>query len=134
MSKQTNGFVWFKHTDSLFERSTGSGHSQSFLKTRYNAVAATMLDGTGKVLPNAVFPDESLIVKELYTDSTTLDQYAILYKKSTSQFADQSGWVWGYIKSDGTVLIPASKKGGSCINCHSQADNIDYMLMNKYFP
>ena len=82
----------------------------------------------------ATFPEGSLIVKELYDNSTTLGRYAILYKKSGSSDADAKGWVWGYINADGGVAEAASKKGSSCISCHSQADNIDYMLMNKYFP
>ena len=73
-------------------------------------------------------------VKELNDNSTTLGRYAILYKKSGSADADAKGWVWGYINADGGVAETASKKGSSCTSCHSQADNIDYMLMNKYFP
>jgi len=42
--------------------------------------------------------------------------------------------VWAYVDADGVVAEPASKKGASCISCHTQTDNIDYMLMNKYFP
>ena len=44
------------------------------------------------------------------------------------------GWVWGYINADESIAAPASEKGSQCISCHSQSDNIDYMLMNKYFP
>jgi hypothetical protein len=36
--------------------------------------------------------------------------------------------------ADGSAVEPASNKGSSCINCHLQADKIDYMLMNKFFP
>lgn len=134
MAMAVSGFTWFKNSSSLLNKSSGSGHSQPFLRTRYNSIAATKLDSTGKILTGATFPEGSLIVKELYDNSTTLGRYAILYKKSGSADADSKGWVWGYINSDGSVAEPASKKGSSCINCHSQADNIDYMLMNKYFP
>lgn len=134
MSKATSGFVWYMNSSSLLGKSAGSGHPQPFLKTRYNPVAASQLDSNGKIMTGATFPEGSLIVKELYDNSTTLERYAILYKKSGSIDADANGWVWGYINSDGTVVESASKKGTSCINCHSQADNIDYMLMNKYFP
>lgn len=134
MSKATSGFVWYKNSSSLLDKSAGSGHPQPFLKTRYNSIAATKLDSNGKILTDAVFPEGSLIVKELYDNSTTLGRYAILYKKTGSADADANGWVWGYINSDGTVVESASKKGTSCISCHSQAGNIDYMLMNKYFP
>ena len=133
MAKATSGFTWFKNSSSLLNKSSGSGHPQAFLRTRYNSVAAAKLNSNGKIMTNAAFPEGSLIVKELYDNTTTLGRYAILYKKSESADADAKGWVWGYINADGSVALTASKKGSSCINCHSQADNIDYMLMNKYF-
>ena len=134
LATETNGFVWYKNSSALLDKSGGSGHPQPFLKTRYNAIAATQLDTSGKIVSGSTFPEGSLIVKELYDNATKLGRYAILYKKSSSEDADANGWIWGYIDSDGTVAVPASKKGTSCINCHSQAENIDYMLMNKFFP
>ena len=134
MSKSSNGFTWYKKSDVLLNKSSGSAHGLPFLKTRYNTVAATKLGGAGKIMEGVSFPEGSLIVKELYDNSTKLIRYAILYKKSNSPDADAKGWVWGYINADGGIVEAASKKGSSCIGCHSQADNIDYMLMNKYFP
>lgn len=134
MSKSTDRFIWFKNTDVLLNKSSGSAHSQSFLRTRYNSTAATKLDGAGRIMNGASFPEGSLIVKELFQNQSTLVQYAILYKKSDSPDADAKGWVWGYIKSDGAIVQSASQKGNGCISCHSQNGNIDYMLMNKYFP
>jgi hypothetical protein len=134
MAQSSAGFTWYKNADSLFAKSPGSGHPQPFLRTRYNTIAATKLDSIGKIMSDAQFADGSLIVKELFENSTTLGRYAILYKQTNHADADANGWVWGYILSSGSVVEPASKKGASCIGCHSQADNIDYMLMNKYFP
>ena len=134
MARSANGFTWYKNSNTLLSKSPGSGHPQPFLKTRYNSIAATQLDSTGKIVINATFPEGSLIVKELFKNSNTLDRYAILYKQSGSADADSKGWIWGYIDSDGDVAEPASDKGSSCNSCHSQTDNIDYMLMNKYFP
>ncbi len=134
LAEETNGFAWYQYNDSLYEKSLGSGHNWPFLKTRFNTIAQTKLDGTGKVQANAIFPEGSVIVKELYSDSTTIGRYAILYKDSDNQYADEKGWVWGYLNADGTVATSAVHKGNTCINCHSQSENIDYMLMNKYFP
>lgn len=128
------GFTWYKNSGSLLNKSSGSGHSQPFLRTGYNTIAASKLDSNTKVMAGAIFPEGSLIVKELYSSSSALERYAILYKNSGSNDADSKGWVWGYIDSGGNVAEPASKKGSACIGCHSQADNIDYMLMNKFFP
>ncbi len=133
LSKSTSGFVWYKNSDVLLNKSSGSGHVQSFLRTRYNAIASSKLDGSGKIIAGTVFPEGSLIVKELYGNATTLSLYAILYKKSDSPDADARGWVWGYINADGGVVDAAANKGRTCISCHSQNGNIDYMLMNKFF-
>jgi hypothetical protein len=134
LAKSTSGFVWYKNSSALLDKGAGSGHPQSFLRTRYNSVAAALLDSIGKVMKGATFPEGSLIVKELYENATTLGRYAILYKNSGNADADAKGWVWGYINADGSVADAASKKGSGCIGCHSQADNIDYMLMNKTHP
>lgn len=134
MSRESIGFVWYGNSDSLLNKSSGTGHSQPFLRTRYNSVAAQHLDANGKVVAGTSFGTGSLIVKELFTSTTTFDQYAILYKQPASENADENGWVWGYLKADGSVVITATNKGAACISCHSQSESIDYMLMNKFFP
>jgi hypothetical protein len=110
MTKENNGFTWFKNSNTLLNKSSGSGHSNPFLKTRYNAIAASQLDSVGKIKTNANFPEGSLIVKELYDNASTLARYAILYKKTASTYADANGWVWGYINSDAMGLNQPQKK------------------------
>lgn len=134
IAKNTSGYVWYKNSDTLLPRSDGSGHSQAFLRTRFNPTAAAMLDSVGKVMEGITFPNGSVIIKELYTDANTFDRWAILLKDSGSEFADSQGWVWGYINADESVAVSAKTKGTSCITCHSQAGSIDRTLMNAYFP
>lgn len=134
MSNNSTGFIWYKKSSALLGKSSGSGHPQPLLKTRYNAIAGQQLDSVGKIKSGAVFSEGSLIVKELYSDASTIDRYAILYKQSSNPEADAKGWVWGYLNANGTVSQPSSDKGKACTGCHSQTDNIDYMLMNKFFP
>lgn len=134
MAHQNTGFAWYKNFNSLLPKSSGSGHTEPFLKVRYNNIAATQLDTTGKIRFNANFPQGSLIVKELHQGGGSLARYAILYKQSGNQNADARGWVWGYVNIDGTVVEPSANRGSACVGCHSQTGSIDYMLMNKYFP
>ncbi len=134
MAKSATGFSWYKNSDGLLDKSSGSGHSQPFLRVRYNSVAAAKLGSDGRVIAGTVFPEGSLIVKELYDNSTSIGLYAILSKQSKNANADAKGWVWGYINSDGTTAEPSSNKGTACILCHEQQGNIDYTLMNKFFP
>lgn len=133
-AKSTDGYVWFKYSNLSLQKSSGSGHEQPLLKTRYNAIAANQLDSVGKIKIWGQFQEESMIVKELLDGSDNLQVYAVLYKNSKHPSADSKGWVWGYYNKDGTVRVSSSLKGKDCKDCHSQAGNEDYMLMNKYYP
>lgn len=126
--------TWYKHDPDLLDKSSGSGHNEPFLRTRYNDIAATVLDGSGKVLPDSVFPTGSLIVKELWSDPGSIGTYAIMLKRPGSPSADAGGWLWGYLRPDGSVRESALNKGSACRGCHTQAGQIDATLMNKYFP
>ncbi|MHC1702304.1 MAG: cytochrome P460 family protein [Tenuifilaceae bacterium] len=134
MAKLTSGFVWYKNSDALLPRSSISGHTEPYLRTRFNSTAASMLNDLGKVQSGISFPNGSLLVKELYSSTTNLSRYAILYKDTDNKYADSNGWVWGYINKDGTVVEPSSNKGNACKACHNQTGNIDYSLMNVAFP
>jgi len=133
LSEQTDGFTWFETSDAYLDKSAGTGHNFPFLRTRFNAVAATQLDNQGRVLPDAVFPQGSVIVKELYDDKKKFKRYATLWKNPSSEYADANGWVWGYIEKKGKVAESAELKGASCVGCHAQSGNIDGTLMNKFF-
>lgn len=134
MAENTSGFTWYKNSNALLNKSSGSGHNYPFLRTRFNAIAANMLGQDGKIMDSITFSEGSLVVKELYSDASTLGRYAILYKESNNASADENGWIWGYINADGSVAVSAEDKGKQCISCHLQSGNIDYMLMNKFFP
>lgn len=134
MALTTDGYSWYKNSDALLPKSSGTGHSNPFLRTRYNATASLFLDSNGMVIPGTEFLDGATIVKELISDDGDIERYAILFKDSDHTYADANGWVWGYINADGTIAAEAANQGAACINCHSQADNIDYGLMNKAFP
>jgi hypothetical protein len=134
MARIGNGFTWYKNSANSLEKSSGTGHNFDYLRTRFNTIAASGLDSNGKIKAGYTFPEGSLIVKDLEKKAGTVSRYAILYKKPGNANADAKGWVWGYIEADGDVAEPSANKGKSCINCHSQGGNIDYMLMNKFFP
>jgi hypothetical protein len=134
LARTPNAITWYGGGSTPLPRSSGSGHQEPFLRTRYDATAATVLDPGAMVFADTIFPEGSVIVKELMSDASTVDTYAILLKESANPAADASGWVWGYIRADGTVRIPASERGASCRGCHTQAGHIDQTLMNISFP
>mgnify|MGYP001012746608 FL=1 len=55
-AKSTDGYVWFKYSNVSLQKSSGSGHTQPLLKTRYNTVAAGQLDSLGRIKVGASFP------------------------------------------------------------------------------
>jgi hypothetical protein len=134
LARNAEGHTWYRSTDALLNRTSGSGHTEAFLRTRYNAIAATVLDSNARVLQDTVFPSGSLIVKELWESSSTLGTYAVMLKRPEDASADASGWVWGYIRSNGEVRHSALDGGAVCISCHTQPGHIDATLMNVAFP
>lgn len=134
MALQTDGYTWFKNTNAALAKSSGSGHSEPYLRTRFNNIASTKLDSNGRVMNGTTFPNGSVIVKELLNGDQSIARYAILFKDPTNEYADANGWVWGYVFPGGKVAASATERGGACIGCHSQSGNIDYVLMNKFYP
>ncbi len=134
MARGTDGFVWYEGSTAQLPRSNGSGHAEPFLRTRYNALAATVLNTNLMVTSDTLFPEGSLIVKELMTDASTIGTYAILYKQTNNPYADAGGWVWGYVRPNGEVRASAKDQGAVCRSCHTQAGHIDQTLMNISFP
>ena len=131
----TDGFSWYKNSDDILAKSEGSGHSYPYLRTRYNSTASSVLTADGKVEDGATFPEGSVIVKEFYLDDmSTLDRYAVMYKKASSENADDAGWLWAYVEADESIAYSSTEKGGSCMGCHNQTGAVDGTLMNLYFP
>jgi hypothetical protein len=131
MGKDTAGFTFYKHSADTLSKAGTSGHPDPKLRTRYNAVAARSLDSAGKVKAGTVFPDSSLIVKELFTNDV-LTTYVFMLKRPGDKNADANGWVWAETYASGSTLYAASNKGFGCINCHSIG--IDYTRMNDAHP
>jgi len=98
---------------------------------RYNLRAASQLDAAGKVRCGAVFPDSSIIVKEL-SNGTTLSTYAVMMKVRGSSSAGLDGWIWAELGPTGDVKYSTVGRGAACSTCH--ASGIDYTRMNDSHP
>jgi hypothetical protein len=131
LGKSETGFTFYKHSPDTIAKAGGSGHPDPQLRTRYNSIAAKYLDGNGKVKAGTVFPDSSLIVKELFTDGV-LTTYVYLFKKKNDANADANGWVWAESSPAGTPTYSVSNKGAGCTGCHGSG--IDYTRMNDAHP
>lgn len=124
------GWVYYKMRDDTLARGGNSAHPDR-VRTRYNARAAAQLDATGKVRAGAVFPDSSLIVKDVF-DASARIVIAYMYKLSGAANAGPGGWIWSETLPDGTPFIPAAERGARCAGCHQPG--IDYTRMNDVHP
>ncbi|MFA6541617.1 MAG: hypothetical protein WCT99_08435 [Bacteroidota bacterium] len=131
LGKSEAGFSFYKNRPDTIAKAGGSGHPDPQLRTRYNSIAAQYLDGNGKVKAGTVFPDSSLIVKELFTNGI-LTTYVYLFKKKNDTNADANGWLWAESSPTGAPTYSVSNKGAGCTGCHSSG--IDYTRMNDAHP
>jgi len=122
LTKSNSGYLYYQ-SGALLPGTSPSPHGS--FKLRFNDIAQAALDTAGKLPTGSSFPENSLIVKELFTNGT-LELLAIMRKKPTDGNAG-SGWVWAEYKPDGTEVYSESKKGAACISCHSSTKNRDLL-------
>jgi hypothetical protein len=95
----------------------GAGNSpHGSFKLRMNNIAQTVLNSSGELPVAGIFPDSSLIVKELQLSGTT--QYAVMYKSGKS-------WAWAEFSASGNPVYSVTSNGAACISCHSGTPNRD---------
>lgn len=115
-----SGFTYFQNGNML----TGVSPSpHGSFKLRFNSIALAALDSTGELPVGSMFPEGSIIVKEIFSGSS-INQYAVMKKDPSHENAGES-WVWAEFKPDGDVTFSSSKKGDGCISCHSGTPNRD---------
>jgi len=95
------------------------------MRVRLNPKALTAMNDSVSSLTSDAFPDESMLVKEMYDfKGGPLSGFVIMYKLRTGS-DNNYGWLWGEYQSDGTPVYSVSKKGDRCIGCHLQTSNAD---------
>ncbi len=130
LSQSNGSWTYYKRSATPIRRESRP-HAEPYALVRYNALAASQLDAAGKVRSGAVFPDSSVIVKEL-SNGTTVSTYAIMMKVRNSSSAGFGGWIWAELGPNGTVIYSTSRRGAGCSGCHESG--IDYTRMNDSHP
>lgn len=110
-----------------------SGHSAYFV-VRFNEIAAAALNADGSFPADGVFPNGSLIVKELFTDAAGNNRtyFAYMAKDPNNPFAAK-GWLWSEQFVNGDKFIDTKDKGRVCTDCHSN-NHIDFTRVFTSFP
>lgn len=115
-----SGHSYFKNA-SLLSAAAPSPHGS--FKLRFNATAQSALDSSGKLPVGKAFPDNSLIVKEVY-NGNNLELLVVMKKQSNHELA-AGNWLWAEFKAGGEVDYSISKKGSDCTGCHGGNPNRD---------
>jgi hypothetical protein len=111
--KNDSGKVTWKNAanDSLF--TSGAEHGSKQYKLRMNAIASAACTDAGKLPTGGVFPDASLLVKQLYAaPGGAVEKYAVLYKKN-------GAWLWAEYGVGGNVVHGFNESSATCTGCHT---------------
>ncbi len=120
---KNNNFAYYKGENVILSPKGSSPHGP--FKLRFNAKAMAALDSTGKLPAGSIFPDSSIVLKEVY-DGDKLKQLVPMMKSSGANSA--SGWVWAQYGDDGKIIYSVSKEGEKCVSCHQANGNRDLTL------
>lgn len=124
LSQNISSFTYFKNSHDTLTTAPESEHF-NFVRVRFNPKATAALNSNASGLAQAVFPDESMIVKEVYGGKGgPLESIVIMYKLHNATNSG-AGWVWCELSNDGSTRISSTLKGVSCIGCHSSGTNAD---------
>lgn len=131
LARTVSSFTYFKKSLDTLPAAGNSPHG-GFVRVRFNQRAISAMNDSVNRLSKTFFPDESLIVKEVYAASGgPLTEYAVMYKIPGAANSG-SGWIWAEYLPDGTAEYSAIKKGALCVSCHSASGNYDLVQIFRF--
>jgi len=98
---------------------TASSAHQPVVRVSMNAVAASALSN-GSLPSGALFPDGSLIFKEVLGINGSANLYAVMYKDRRNTLAG-NGWLWAELRPGGGADYSVRNRGSACTGCHALA-------------
>ncbi len=131
--KSSTSFTYYKNNiDTLLADPATNGAHGNYVRIRFNQKAISALNDSVSSPIKIFFPNESLIVKEIYDQSgSALLVLAVMYKFSGSANSG-SGWVWAEYLPNGTAAYSSINKGGQCVSCHARGNNFDLVQTFLY--
>jgi hypothetical protein len=99
------------------------------MRTKFNKVAAGVLDAEGKLPKGKEFPDSSIIIKEIYSDKTKPYELLAVMVKLKGAENSSEGWLWAEYSPAGETEYSVTKNGKVCVKCHKPGD--DYVRILK---
>lgn len=131
--KSPTSFTYYKNNlDTLLTDPATNGAHANYVRIRFNQKAISALNDSVSSPIKIFFPNESLIVKEIYNQSgSALLELAVMYKFPGSANSG-SGWVWAEYLPNGDVAYSGINKGGQCVSCHARGNNFDLVQTFLY--
>ena len=124
LAQNVSSFTYYKNKTDTLVADQSSPH-RPFVRIRFNPKATSVMNDSADNLLSASFPDESMIVKEIFNQKGgSLVSYAIMYKLRNAANNGEE-WIWSEVSSDGNVITPAEFKGDQCVGCHLSGINSD---------
>ncbi len=112
-----SGYSFYVGTPSITAAKGNSPHG--YERVRFNSIAKSALDSSGKLPKGSQFPKGSIIVKDIYTGiNGSINLYAVMKKDENSSQAG-SNYLWAEYDNKGSVVYSINEKGSGCISCHS---------------
>ncbi|PBQ33882.1 hypothetical protein CNR22_19530 [Sphingobacteriaceae bacterium] len=104
---------------------SGAHGPHGTFKLRFNTIAYRALTDKGTLPVGNVFPDGSLIIKDIYSGGA-LNLYALMYKRSGT-------WLWAEIEPGGNIHHSINSAESICTGCHSQSGNRDLAVSFNFY-
>lgn len=116
-------FVYYKN-DAGAVLSGIHGPHGSF-KLKFNKIATAVLTDAGKIPAGYVFPEGSMVVKQIMNGNTIVF-YAFMYKYNGS-------WLWGEAKPNRDLVHGVNDNASICTSCHQQTGNRDWVTSFHFY-
>lgn len=124
LAQSISAFSYYKNNLDTLNSDPASPHFP-YVRIRFNPRAVSAMNVALSGLSATSFPDESMIVKEIYNvKGGSLQTYAVMYKLPGAGNSG-NGWVWNEMRADGSVIYSSARKGDQCVGCHQSGTAVD---------
>jgi len=127
------GYYYYQNNPEILPTSVETERAHdNFMRIRFNKKAANVLNQDGHLPKGVMFPDSSIIIKEIYSEKTgAVEVLAVMVKLKGAPNSNKD-WLWAEYSPSGDVEYSVSKNGKACVSCHkSTYDNVRIFEIRK---
>lgn len=117
-------FVYYKNNNAILPTTEDTERAHdNFQRTKFNKIAASVLNSEGKLPKGGVFPDSSIIIKEIYSDKNSQPEILAVMVKLKGAENSNKDWLWAEYSPAGEVEYSVNKNGKVCVKCHNTGND-----------